>query len=261
MRRRTISVLALALLASAVHAQPSKPSVDPADWPRYARDPGGERYCPLKDINTANVAKLEPAWSVKVRPEGGGALVSSATPIVLDGVMYLPIGNAVIALDPVSGKEIWRHPVAKGLVRRAVSYWPGDKGQPARIFFSTGEQIIALDPTTGRIDTGFGKDGALDLGVPYNGPPTVYKNVLIVGANVNEMPVGPPGDTRAFDSKTGKELWTATLDYSAQSVPITYRGKDGRQYVALVAAGSSGPRAPGSRPANNESLIAFALPR
>ncbi len=43
--------------------------------------------------------------------------------------------------------------------------------------------------------------------MPYGSPPTVFRNVLIVGANTAEMPVGPAGDTRAFDARTGKKLW------------------------------------------------------
>ncbi len=66
---------------------------------------------------------------------------------------------------------------------------------------------------------------------------------------------------RAFDSRTGKELWTYKLDYSAQDVPMTYQGKDGRQYVAVVAAAPGGPRKADGKPANDESLIVFALPK
>src|SRR5690348_3588976 len=95
------------LMASAARAEP----IDPGDWPRYTRDMGGTRYSPLTQIDTGNVANLAPAWTFRVRPEGGGGLVSSATPIVIAGVMYLPIGNAVVALEPETGKEIWRHAV------------------------------------------------------------------------------------------------------------------------------------------------------
>ena len=42
---------------------------------------------------------------------------------------------------------------------------------------------------------------------------------------------------RAFDAKNGNELWVTKLDYSALSVPITYQGKDGKQYVAVSASG------------------------
>jgi quinoprotein glucose dehydrogenase len=62
---------------------------------------------------------------------------------------------------------------------------------------------------------------------------------------------------RAFDSKSGRELWSATLAMSAHAVPITYQGRDGRQYVAVVAAGASAlddPAPPGA-----ESLVVFAL--
>jgi len=57
---------------------------------------------------------------------------------------------------------------------------------------------------------------------------------------------------RAFDSKTGKELWATQLDYAATANPMTYQGKSGKQYVAITAAG------PGK--GNNQALISFALP-
>ena len=40
---------------------------------------------------------------------------------------------------------------------------------------------------------------------------------------------------RAFDAKTGKELWAARLDGNANANPMTYRGKSGKQYVAVLA--------------------------
>ncbi len=62
---------------------------------------------------------------------------------------------------------------------------------------------------------------------------------------------------RAFDSRTGKELWTYKLDHSAHATPITYRGKDGRQFVAIVATGGSYLNSPGG----GDSLLVFALPK
>lgn len=61
---------------------------------------------------------------------------------------------------------------------------------------------------------------------------------------------------RAFDSRTGKELWSAVIDGSGHATPITYLGKDGREYV-VIAAGGGGYF--GSRPA--DALVAFALPQ
>ena len=207
MRTRIALTLGAALMFSTAYAQAGEGTPAPGDWPRYARDPAGDHYSPLTQIDTGNVSRLTPAWSFQLRPDGGGAIVSSATPIVVDGVLYLPLGNAVVALQADTGKEIWRYPVASGAARRAVSYWPGDKDHPARIFFSDGKSLIGLDAKTGLAAAGFGRNGAVELDVPYGSPPTVYRNVLIVGANTAEMPVGPPGDTRAFDARTGKPLW------------------------------------------------------
>ena len=62
---------------------------------------------------------------------------------------------------------------------------------------------------------------------------------------------------RAFDSKTGKELWTVKLDYSAHATPITWKGKDGRQYVGVVATGGSYL----GSPSGGDSLKVWALPK
>ncbi|BAK65116.1 quinoprotein glucose dehydrogenase [Sphingobium sp. SYK-6] len=205
MRRSMALMLSAALLAQTAQAQ-SGSAPPPGDWPRYARDLGSTRFSPLRQIDRGNVGRLSQAWSFRVRPEGGGGLVGSSTPIAVDGVLYLPIGNAVVALEGHTGKELWRHPV-KGLARRTVSWWPGDGTLGPRLFYSNGASITALDPRTGEIDTGFGKDGSVALGVPYASPPTVYKNVLVVGANVAEMLVGPSGNSRAYDARTGEKLW------------------------------------------------------
>jgi len=207
---RSPVALGLALTGLLCAAQPSwaEDGLKPGDWPRYTRDLAGTHFSPLTQINTGNVSKLAEAWSFKVRPEGGGVLVSSATPIAVDGVLYLPVGNAVVAMDGATGQELWRHPVTDGAVRRLVTYWPGDKDHAPRIYYGVGKAIHALDAKTGEPVTNFGEAGQINLDVPYNSPPTVYKNVLAIGANVAEMPVGPPGDSRAFDAITGKPLWT-----------------------------------------------------
>jgi quinoprotein glucose dehydrogenase len=62
---------------------------------------------------------------------------------------------------------------------------------------------------------------------------------------------------RAFDSRTGDELWSAELTMSAHAVPVTYEA-NGKQYVAIVAAGASAidnPNAPDA-----QALVAYALP-
>ena len=67
---------------------------------------------------------------------------------------------------------------------------------------------------------------------------------------------------RAFDAKTGKELWKATLDNDVLMTPLTYQGANGKQYVAAVAGGGDAafhiPAQPS--PAGNATVVAFALP-
>ncbi len=207
MRNHIAAALCASLLVSATPAL-SGPATDrPEDWPRWARDLGGTRYSPLADINRGNVSQLEEAWSFRLRPRGGAGLLGGTVPIVIDGIMYLPLGNAVVALEADSGKEIWRTPIA-GLVRRGVTYWPGDEAHDARIFLSTSVGLMALSAKTGAIDASFGDKGSITFdGTPYAYPPTIYKNVMVVGANTPEDPKGPSGNTRAYDAVTGKKLW------------------------------------------------------
>ncbi len=211
----------------ALCAQTSK--IDPGDWPDYNRDLGGTRYSPLDQINTRNVAKLQPAWSFSLTASGattgtdespfaaeggrggrGGprGISSEATPIVVRGVLYLPAGNRVVALDPETGNEIWAYRLQTGSASsRGVSYWPGDQQNPPRIIFTAGRRLVALNANTGKLDPGFGKEGEVDMVVPWSGVPVIYKNVVMVGATVGEVPIGPPGDSRAFDARTGAKLW------------------------------------------------------
>ncbi len=62
---------------------------------------------------------------------------------------------------------------------------------------------------------------------------------------------------RAFDAKTGKELWAVKLDAASAVVPSTYEGKDGRQYVVVTSGGN--PFA--AEPATSDAITAFALPK
>lgn len=70
--------------------------------------------------------------------------------------------------------------------------------------------------------------------------------------------VGATDDSRfrAFDARTGRELWTRTLAGAAQATPMTYQGRDGRQYVAIAATGGGFF----NNPVTDDSLIAFAVP-
>ena len=60
---------------------------------------------------------------------------------------------------------------------------------------------------------------------------------------------------RAFDARNGKELWAEKLDVPAHSIPSTYMGRDGKQYVAISAGGGGFLQSPTS-----DTVIAFTLP-
>jgi quinoprotein glucose dehydrogenase len=70
--------------------------------------------------------------------------------------------------------------------------------------------------------------------------------------------IGATDDSRfrAFDAKTGKELWTVKLGAAAHAVPSTYQGRDGRQYVVITSTGGGFLDAPTA----DDSITAFALP-
>jgi glucose dehydrogenase len=212
--RFTILAVILVSTLVVVGQQPS-PGAG-AEWRTYNHDLAGTRYSPLRQITTQNVSKLTDVWVYRMPapPPGPGAGFggSQAVPIVVNGVMYLPVQNTVVALEPETGKEVWTYQpqaIARGagLSRRSVSYWPGEGDIPARIFVTAGRRLIAIDAKAGKSATAFGQNGEVDMVVGYSSAPTIYKNVLIVGANVNEVPIGPPGDTRAYDARTGEKLW------------------------------------------------------
>ncbi len=151
---------------------------------------------------------MQQAWTYRLRPKGGGGLLGGSVPIVIDGVLYMPLGDAVVALEADSGKELWRHPVTDGLVRRAVSYWPGDGKIKPRIFYSTGSALVALSARTGKLDKSYGTGGSSAIdGTPYVYPPSIFGNVMVIGASTQEESKGPAGDSRAYDARTGKKLW------------------------------------------------------
>jgi len=218
---RTISVGAAlgVIVVLGVSGSAQKPAATAEqEWRTYNHDLGGTRFSPLTEINTNNVANLTQAWAYNFpAPPGGGrggglGGASEAVPLVIGGVMYLPAGNSVVALEADTGKVIWQREVGGGpqagaVSRRGVGYFPGDRNTPERIIVTAGRRLLSFDAATGKPSEGFGTNGEVDMVIGYGGTPTIYRNVIMLGAAVNEVPQGPPGDTRAFDAVTGKKLW------------------------------------------------------
>jgi quinoprotein glucose dehydrogenase len=90
-----------------------------------------------------------------------------------------------------------------------------------------------------------------NTGRPGNGGPIATAGGLVF--------IGATDDARfrAFDAKTGKEVWTFKLGGAANATPSTYLGKDGRQYVAVTSTGGGYFEAP----LTDDSIMAFALPK
>ena len=118
-RNRSRGIASPVLFAQTAGAQTA------SDWPTYNRDLAATRYSALKQINTGNVSKLAQAWTYRLRPDANSppaGTMNEVTPIVVNGVMYLPAGNRVVALDPETGAEIWRYDIEnrRGLAARRL---------------------------------------------------------------------------------------------------------------------------------------------
>jgi len=227
--------IGVAVLLGAVGLAPSAARAQAnTDWPMFGHDSDSTRFSPLSQINTDTVHDLTRAWTYHMKRDspattsagvighGGGRRSSQATPIVINGTMYLPTPyGTVVALDPETGTELWTFKMDKSNpAGRAVTYWPGDARTPASIVFGTRDgRLVSLNAQTGKLMESFGDKGIVDLkqGVDngfaharydMTSPPEIYKDLVITGAQVQETPeLGASGDTRAWDLHTGKLVW------------------------------------------------------
>jgi quinoprotein glucose dehydrogenase len=195
------------------------------------------RYAPIDDINGATVGRLAPAWTFHSGDFSGGQGPNpkgpvpgvQTRPVVSRGSLYVTTpSSVVIAIDAGTGTEQWRHDPQAGVVKRCydahrgATIWPAvghDLATTRTIFSGTCDgRLFALDAATGRPRRSFGTNGAIDLrpgvdahpGDAYavTSAPAIYGDLVITGALVPEgVPRGPAGDIRAFDVRTGTEVW------------------------------------------------------
>lgn len=214
----------------------------PGNWPVVGGDAAGMRYSTLAQITTGNVDKLRVAWIYHMKPpqaepadSGQGFNFthyhpSEDQPLVIGPTMYLATPySRIVALDSASGKVIWAFDIPDGdnPSSRGVAYWPGDADFPPAIIFGTRfGRLYSISAATGRLNAYFGDNGVVNLKTPavmttgldkpYSlpSPPVIYKDLIITGAGTGEGPgglnggIGPAGDTRAWDARTGKLVWT-----------------------------------------------------
>jgi glucose dehydrogenase len=197
----------------------------PNDWMGFGNDPGGTKFSPLTQITPANVTRLVPAWTYDTGDRGGGFRGWSITPLVIDNVMFFPtLGAKLVALNAETGVELWKYDLktvspSGRFSPRGIAYWPGDPQNPARIVATTTDGLIVqVDAKNGELVRGVGEKGYVDLkvgmtekfGGGYNvaAPPAIFKDLAILApASGEQGRYGPAGDIRAFNLRTGKEVW------------------------------------------------------
>ncbi|MBB2699515.1 glucose/quinate/shikimate family membrane-bound PQQ-dependent dehydrogenase [Rhizobium phaseoli] len=212
-------------------------SVPDGEWHQYGRTPFGQRYSPLDQITTENVANLKEAWRYQTgdvkRPEDISETTYQVTPLKVKDTLYLCTPhNWAIALDAKTGKEKWKYDANSGMnpnrqhqTCRGVTYYADPDvaaGQPCaeRVYLPTSDaRLIALDAADGKLCTSFADQGVLHLetGMRFNpagyyystSPPVAVAGKIIVGGAVNDnySTEEQSGVIRAFDIKTGALIW------------------------------------------------------
>jgi len=117
--------------------------------------------------------------------------------------------------------------------------------------------LSAIDVNSGEIawQTPLGVTDNLPPALQKTGRPNVGGSIATAGGLVF-IAATDDGRFRAFDARTGREVWTYKLGASGHATPITYLGKDGKQYVAIVGTGGSFL----DSPVTDDALTVFRLP-
>lgn len=154
--------------------------------------------------------------------------------------------------NPKTGQTSWVRTSAYGTYAR---FWNRDTRVPCTN--PPFGEMVAVDTRTGDIAwrAPLGTIPALEeLGVKNTGALSLGGSIATAGGLVF---IAATNDSRfrAFESKTGRLLWEQPIDANGHTIPITYQGRDGKQYVAIMAGGGGGYF--GGTP--GDSVMAFAL--
>jgi membrane-bound PQQ-dependent dehydrogenase (glucose/quinate/shikimate family) len=201
----------------------------------YGGDAAASHYAPFGQITRANVAQLQEVWSYRVPWPQGKPVTFEATPLEIDGSVYVCLpGNDIVALDAESGAVRWRYsahlrPWSQSSVCRGLAYYaapPGTDDCPQRLLMESVDATLqAVDARTGTPCETFGRHGVVDLltglGAVKQGryvptsPPTIVGGLAIVGSGVpdNGEVTNPSGVVRAYDAVTGRLVWAWDLGH------------------------------------------------
>ena len=201
------------------------------EWRSFAGDAGSTKYSALDQIDAGNVGSLQIAWRRPIvdaayrdmEPTLRYSNVSTAAPLIVDGVGYVPNAVGLVeAFDAASGETRWtQRPFEgagdlRGAGTRGVAYW--SDGSESRILAQRGEFLYALDPATGEMFDDFGDGGRVHLTIGlaegaryrWGGAPMVVRDVVVLGQSMSdtfETKEAIRGDVRAFDVRTGELRW------------------------------------------------------
>ena len=175
------------------------------DWLHTNGDYAQTRFYGGKQINASNVKKLRPEFMFQTEVRES----METAPIVVDGVMYMTTSfNHVYALDAVTGREFWHYKHKMGAIT-TFCCGPNNRGvaiEGGKLFMGTLDaKMVALDAMTGKLLW------EIEIADPEKGysetmAPTVVDGKVLIGTNGGEY--GVRGFVKAFDSATGKLLWT-----------------------------------------------------
>ena len=174
------------------------------DWPSYNGDYTGRRYSSLAQITAANAHDVAAQWTFDTHSAG----TVEATPLVVDGVMYLTASNDAFALDAATGAQLWHHAsaVTQGLIDDASGHISrGAALLGNRLYMETDNaHLVCLDARTGSPlwDVSYAV-GNRNYGA--TSAPLIVKNKVLVGTSGGDD--GVRGFVAAFDAETGEEAW------------------------------------------------------
>jgi quinoprotein glucose dehydrogenase len=211
-----VGALVVASIGAVSAQQRGKPKFN--TWRQYLGASDSSQYSSLDQINKSNVSKLEVAWTYPT----GDMRTYRFNPIVVDGVMYVLAKNlAVVALDAATGKEIWTHENQGAVGDRGMNYWESADRKDRRLLYVNAGFLTAIDATTGKTIETFGEKGKVDLRLGLNrdvtsvrplqtgNPGRIFDNLIIISLPAGGAQyVSNPGDTHAYDVRTGKLAWT-----------------------------------------------------
>ena len=175
------------------------------EWPSYNGTLDGNRYSPLTQIDRGNVGGLAPRWMF---PIAGAPGALQTTPVVVDGVMFVPSVNEAFALDARNGREIWHYkrPRTKGLAGDAASgINRGVAVLGDRVFMATDDaRLIALHRATGQL---IWDVEMADYRENYGatGAPLVVGDLVVAGISGGDE--GVRGFLDAYKASTGERVW------------------------------------------------------